>query len=419
MDDAGWIDQRGRDDRARGLLAITVIAAVILAALGQPLLVLLSLLVAVVLVAALIWQRYGLANVVYTRTLSATRAFPGEDLTIELTVENRKLLPLPWLEVRDELPAALDYDDLAAEPSAKPGVVVGKLTYTLGPYQRVRRRYRLRCRARGIHAFGPARLRTSDVFGLATREEAMAGEQLLLVYPEIVALDDLGISPADPFGDARSHRLVLEDPLEVAGIRPYVAGDPPRRLHWRASARSGTLLSRCFERTADPVVAVFIDVNTFDHFWEGIDSALLERVISTGASLLMRAAEERRQIGLFVNAPLRGGERIVRIRPSRHPGQLTRCLEALALIVAHTGDRIETLIAREARDLPPGATVVVVTGHPTLALDQAVARLHRAGRSIALVAIGAWPSLTPRVGLAVYGVGVEERDDDVAPVELA
>ncbi|HMM40522.1 MAG TPA: DUF58 domain-containing protein [Thermomicrobiales bacterium] len=419
MDDGGWIDQRGRDDRARELLAVTVIAAVILAALGQPLLVLLCLLVAVVLVAALVWQRYGLANVAYTRMLSATRAFPGEELTIELAVENRKLLPLPWLEVRDELPAALDYTDLAPEPSAKPGVVIGKLTYTLGPYQRVRRRYRLRCRTRGIHAFGPATLRTSDVFGLATREETVPGEQLLLVYPEIVALDDLGIPPADPFGDARSHRPVWEDPLEVAGIRPYVAGDPPRRLHWRASARSGALLSRRLDRTAAPVVAVFIDVNTFDHFWEGIDSALLERVISTGASLLMRAVEERRQVGLFVNAPLRGGERIVRIRPSRHPGQLTRCLEALALIIAHTGDRIETLVAREARDMPPGATIVVVTGHLTSALEQTVARLHRAGRSIVCVTIGARPTLVPRGGLAVHVVGVEERDDDMASAAQA
>ena len=168
------------------------------------------------------------------------------------------------------------------------------------------------------------------------------------------------------------------------------------------------------------MLALFLDVNTFEHFWEGLDSDLLELAISATASLAAQGIDERRQVGLYVNAPLHGGEHAVRIPPSRHPDQLRRILEALAQLIPHTGNRIENLISAESRHLPWGATIVVVTGNVTKGLEETLARLFRSGHAITLLTFGGQKlGLPSRPGLAVYAFKREHADDPTAAFQLA
>src|SRR5579864_6490264 len=54
------------------------------------------------------WGRRALTAVSYRRTLSPRRATWGETVTLRVEIENRKLLPLPWLRVADEVPGVLE-----------------------------------------------------------------------------------------------------------------------------------------------------------------------------------------------------------------------------------------------------------------------------------------------------------------------
>ena len=53
---------------------------------------------------ARIWDHYSLHRVEYHRHLSSHRVFFGEEVKMEVEVSNRKPLPLPWLQVNDEIP---------------------------------------------------------------------------------------------------------------------------------------------------------------------------------------------------------------------------------------------------------------------------------------------------------------------------
>ena len=59
--------------------------------------------------ASSIWHRYCFAGVTYHRDLTQRRAFFDEEIAVVLEVVNRKILPLPWLEVEDEVPQALAF----------------------------------------------------------------------------------------------------------------------------------------------------------------------------------------------------------------------------------------------------------------------------------------------------------------------
>lgn len=417
---SGWLLKGSSGARLHqwcaGAAAITLLALIV----RQPLLALLAFAVTLALGAALIWRRYGLRQLHYARSFSRTRAFPGEEVTLEITLENAKLLPLPWLEVEDEFPSELEFPGLELDISALPKVGIFRTIFSIRPYERVRRRYRITCTKRGRHRFGPANLSTGDIFGFASSHQEFAGTDYLVVYPRVRPVTEFGLPAKQPFGDDKPVRALTEDPMRFNGVRPYVPGDLPRRIHWRASARTGDLQSKQFEPSATPVLAIFLDVNTFEFFWEGLDTDLLELAISATASVAAHGLDERRQVGLYVNAPLHGGEHAVRIPPSRHPDQLRRMLEALALLIPHTGNRIENLIGAEARRLPWGATIVVVTGNVTTGLEETLARLFRAGHAITLLTFGGRAlELPSRPGLAVYTFTREHADDPNAAFQLA
>jgi uncharacterized protein (DUF58 family) len=410
---------RSSAGQARDWLIFAIVVALVAAVIRQPLLALLAVAVALTIALVMLWQKYGLERVTYQRSFSRTRAFPGEEVTLEITVQNRKLLPLPWLEIEDEFPETLEFPDHNLQPSSTPGIRILHTYFTCGPYERVRRRYRVICPKRGFHRFGHVNVKTGDVFGFTSIEERYETADAMIVYPQVVPVEELGLPPKQPFGDEKPVRPLVDDPMRFRGVRPYSPGDPPRHLHWRATARTGELQSKQFEPSALPTLALFLDVNTFEHFWEGLDTEKLELAISTTASLAAHGLETGRQVGLYVNAPLARGERTVRIAPSRHPAQLGRVLDALALVVTHTGHRVEALLAEEARRLPWGATVVVVTGHVTGGLEDELARLRRSGHAVTLIAFGRKPELEDSPGFRVYWLGEELTLAELAQLQLA
>ena len=51
-----------------------------------------------------LWNRFCLHRIEFHRGLSQSNVFFGEEVVYEIEVANRKPLPLPWLQIEDELP---------------------------------------------------------------------------------------------------------------------------------------------------------------------------------------------------------------------------------------------------------------------------------------------------------------------------
>ena len=125
----------------------------------QPVASLLGLAIFLSAGASYLWDRYCLARVEYRRSFTPRRAFYGETVTFTMEVTNRKLLPLAWLEVVDELPEELVPLSGRVIPSVRQRRQHLVNMFSLRWYERVRRRFTLRCDARGYFALGPARIR--------------------------------------------------------------------------------------------------------------------------------------------------------------------------------------------------------------------------------------------------------------------
>jgi uncharacterized protein (DUF58 family) len=364
---------------------------------------------------ARVWDRYCLVGVGYRRTLGQTRAFFGEDVPLTVEIVNEKALPLAWLEIEDTVPGG---NTTVLPGHVGPSHIAGRrllsMLLSVRWYERVRRHYRVHCAARGFHPFGPATLRTGDVFGLTTREVEIPGEDYLLVYPKIVSLERLGLPASNPFGDVPLRRQWLfEDPMRTFGVREYRPGDSPRRLHWKATARAPgqALQVKQFEPTTTHRLHVVLNVSTSEHnwSWQGYDPELLEAAITTAASVASWGAERGFLTGLAANARLYRSSSAVRIPPSRDPRQLMHVLEALARLVPISTMAAETLVDLEGRELAYGTTVVMVTAVVNQGLVEQLQRLKRAGHRPAMLMItSAEQALAPLDGLPAYAIRVED-----------
>jgi len=349
-----------------------------------------------------------LDRVEFRRIFTPRRVFYGEDVTLTLEVTNRKPLPLAWLELTDELPEELIPKRGRVIPSLRQRRQHLVHLFSLRWYERVRRRVTVTCTARGYFPLGPARVRSGDVFGITSRGRDVEHVDHLIVYPKVVPLDALGIPPLHPLGDQRAPRPLLEDPARTAGVREYRTTDPLRRVHWKASARTGTLQSRQYEPTAVHRVAVFLNMDTLGQYAEyrGFVRPLLELNVMVAASIAAWANENDYPIGLIANGYLPEGLRRVRLAPAVGETHLSSILEALAKVFPTPVMPIGDLMYLEAGDLPWGTTAVVVTAVIDASLRIGIDRLRMAGHGVILVLIGDRTSEGP-LNVPTYRVGQE------------
>jgi uncharacterized protein (DUF58 family) len=448
-------------DRRRTLYYGAVILWIVGVIASQPLIFVAGLFVFILAFVPELWYRFCLRDLTIRRTPATNRIMVGDTVEMRLEVVNGKALPLPWIELADESPDAFVPVRRKVGQSTRPNRVVLTHTLALWAYQRVRRRYTLRAHARGAYRFGPMTVRVTDPFGMLTRQSELETPATLLVHPLLVPLDRLDLPPAAPFGEQRASRRLVEDPLRVVGIREYVLGDEPRRIHWKATARTGQLQSKVYEASARRTVAILLDIRTTPRLALGYDEPLAELAICAAASVARWCGERGYAVGVYSNGPLaavemaddaemaawgapapRGdgaegegteaavprtftrGTAMARLRlpPAARPEQLTRILDGLARLLPYYGRPMHEVLAAEERRLPAGADLVYIgvdsmLDVPTiLALRRA--RMH--GHAVTLLLTRGSPGFNgdpsppkPLAGLVTHSLGGRERWDEL------
>jgi hypothetical protein len=141
----------------------------------------------------------------------------------------------------------------------------------------------LRVGRRGGHPLGAYTVLVRDVFGLFQLRRTVEDGLAITGLPVIGAM-----SPAAErlTGIAHSGALAAAPAAGVGEIgpiaRPYAAGDDIRRIHWRASARTGQLMTREDEPAAGHSAVVVLDTTRR----EGLSGEVEDGLISHAATVL-------------------------------------------------------------------------------------------------------------------------------------
>jgi uncharacterized protein (DUF58 family) len=255
-------------------------------------------LVALLPVAAALLTRGPRSDLDLQRDLSARELASGDQVNVTVSVRGR--LPRGRsLLLEDEAPPALGGPHrFALNGIAGQGVS--------------RSHYRLRVGARGIHHLGPMRIHVIDRFGMVHRVITVGNRDEIIVHPPVVELDPL-ILGGSTVGTGSGHLGARGAATDDVIPRDYHPGDEVRRIDWKASARTGSLMVRSEENPWRSAITVVLDLRESDHRGREPESSV-DAALSMAASIGCLALESgwdlnvrtTDDVALFVGSPMTG-----------------------------------------------------------------------------------------------------------------
>ncbi|HVT89424.1 MAG TPA: DUF58 domain-containing protein [Tepidisphaeraceae bacterium] len=208
---------------------------------------------------------------------------------------------------------------------------------------------------RGMHDLNRYQIAASFPFGFIRRAIEGSTHDSLMVYPAIGKVDPsiMQLCHGQPGAGSMSNAS-FGGADEFYGVREYRPGDNPRRIYWRRSACTGTLVAREMTHASPPRLLLLVDTYLTD---DSLDSrARVERVIAMAASLVEHALEEGMPVGLvawskyWVSLSAEGGQ--------RHRRNL---LSTLALLPTNTANPVQDLLKHSALHERSPSTALLLT----------------------------------------------------------
>ena len=172
---------------------------------------------------------------------------------------------------------------------------------------------------RGVYPLETLTLSTSFPFGLFTKERDVPLPGELVIWPRSDRHVRLS---APPGGRGRPQFSNSSEGTPTArgeyrGLREYRAGDDPRDIHWRTTARIGTPVTKEYDQDATETLRICLDTRA-----EPGDSA--EAAIEVAASVATQAYRVGRHFGVTTCT--------ADLAPDTGSGQLERVLDLLARV---------------------------------------------------------------------------------------
>ncbi len=230
------------------------------------------------------------------------------------------------------------------------------------------RTYRVRLPRRGRYGFAVPTVSTRFPFGLFGRTIRSGSPDVLVVYPRLGRLTQQWLTRHHEWFEGTHRRENRHGRVsgDFYGVRPWRSGDSRRSIHWRSSARHGSLVVRQFEQHRNRDLAVLVDLWQPEHP-RPEDRENVELAVSFAATVVADACR-RGGSSLLVSTTAQGS------RDLRGPASallVQGVMEELAVAEASAVDRLTDLLQRALAAVEPGTEVVLVT---TRAIDVADAQ---------------------------------------------
>jgi uncharacterized protein (DUF58 family) len=334
-----------------GVAALALLAGL---ALGRPELVAVAAPLAVLVVAGLATARD--PELAAEVTVDRERALVGDQVAVALTV--RAAGPVERLEVLLVVPPGMEGPDgglggSSLAPRRAGGVRTWAVAVRLAAGEERTVAVPLTCRRWGAYPLGDVLLRAHDRFRLFTWERHLAGRAVVKVFPVPDALRSM-VRPFETQVSTGSHVAAQRgDGIEFADLRPFLPGDRPRSINWRATARRGALMvnQRHPERATDVVLFLdsFLDLR-------GPAGSTLDQAVGAAASLAAAYLRQRDRVGL-----VSFGGFVQWLQPGSGQAALYRLLDTLMETQVYATAAWKGIRHLPPRTLPAKALIVALT----------------------------------------------------------
>ena len=255
---------------------------------------------------------------VFGRRVLGDKLANGSENDVELYLENRYRFAIQT-ETIDEIPHQFQRRDVLFKAAIKPGE-----TQVI--------RYQLRPTKRGEYEFGALNIYAASPLGLVRRRFRYDAQRVVPVYPSFLQMRQYELlaihNRLTEVGVKRIRRVGHSQEFEQ--IRPYVAGDDPRTLNWKATARRAStgaadalVVNHFQDERAQPVYCLLDKGRVMRMPFDGL--SLLDYAINATLVLSNITLLKHDKAGLITFSNKPGAALLA----DRRPGHLLKILEVL------------------------------------------------------------------------------------------
>ncbi|MDE0545145.1 DUF58 domain-containing protein [Microbacterium sp. C7(2022)] len=324
--------------------------------------------------AALGWFELTVTAVVMTAVLALSALFligrTAYDVSLDLTRTR--------VVVGDRAVGALTLSNTGSRAILPSRVVLpvgsGRGVFAVGrlaPGAEVEELFAIPTNRRGVLSVGPVSVVRGDPLGLFERVHHRDEPVDLYVHPRTVSFEGQSLGFFRDL-EGMSARDLSPDDVSFHALREYQPGDDLRHVHWKSTARTGTVMVRQYEETRRSHFVLGLSRNPADY----ADAEEFELAISAAGSLGLRAIRDSRQVDLQVQGrqlAAASGKRLLdslaalESSRSRDPrlldlaGTVAASLPLASVVVLLCGSSVDVATLRAAcARLPYGARVLVI-----------------------------------------------------------
>ena len=341
---------------------------------------------------SLVWNKICLQNLNYYRTLSTKRAFVGETIDINLTVENKKPLPLPKVFISDELPSGLKLEKSQPSFEINHQLIDNRFfirkSFSIGWYQKIFWDYSVTCTKRGIYNLGPAEIEVHEPLGFLQSKIKHPAADNIVIYPKLIDIEKFESHSNRPLGESIKGTKLLNDYSRPYSVRDYEIGDPVKTIDWKSTAKTTKLKVKTYEPSISDIFIIAVATETTYPHWAAHSPKKLERVVSTAASVAWLAFKRKFQLGILTNdLPLPKNNPLI-VSPSKDKHNIDLALKALAGIKAYSVEPLEDRLMKSSRNIPKGCTLSILTSHLSKNLMLTAHHLSTTGYNVLVINTG-------------------------------
>ena len=304
-----------------------------------------------------------------------------EEFEIETIVENKKILPVTFLCIKEMFPSKLIHTTNENTDAEN----LHTTTMMILPYQRVIRKFKVSCHHRGRHLFNDVKLIGGDFLGFDTTTKTIEYFQEVVVLPKIVALEEQLIPYGDYCGDVSVKRWIIEDPVLTVGLREYTGYEPLKTIHWSSSLKQGNLMVRTFDYTTDNSVFIILNVECSKLLYHNVENDKIEKCITIARSVIDQLEDAKIPYQFITNATYCGDYTIDQGASSGlGPAHYSHLVEGLGRILGYMWSTFEDLLSNLIINNHKYATFVIIT--PTV-LDDYIEHINSLNVSVLRTAL--------------------------------
>jgi uncharacterized protein (DUF58 family) len=222
---------------------------------------------------------------------------------------------------------------------------------------------------RGVYHFEDTICTTEDIFGLFQHHGTLSMRDPFYVYPQTVAIREWAHYHYLTKGTHHhsSVTYAARETTQFNGVRDYVYGDRMSRIHWNATARTGTWKSKEFEKETLPKSIVILDCERAAY----PDSESFELAVSVAASLFKYGFMNELTLGL-----LYAGSAPQVVPPARGETHYKKVLDHLIRVEAEGSLPLDALLQKREDVVSEGHFFIMISPRGGDMVTKVVRLLH-------------------------------------------